>query len=229
MRYHLAINDIEPDHWVAWILEFHGCFSKGKTYQDAVTFAPKAIHNYFLWRHKHESSFVIPESQLGTEITEDIRSYMVDDYFVNALFEHDRIPLTENDLVEIGNILSFTRKDLLEVIADLSENLMNQPIETEVTGSIAGVIKHIATAEMWYFDRIGLTCPNEQRPERLIDLLHFSRRHTLENMPQLLNNVAIYEKRDELWTSRKVMRRTLWHEIAHTRQIQRYKKRFGVP
>lgn len=229
MRYHLAINDIEPDHWVAWILEFHGCFSKGETYKDAVTFAPEAIHNYFLWRHKHESSFVIPDSQIETEITEDIRSYAVDDYFVNAFFEYDKNPLTENDLVEIGKILSFTRKDLLEVIADLSENLMNQPIETEVTGSVAGVIKHIATAEMWYCDRIGLTCPKEHRPERLIDLLHFSRHHTLENLPRLLNTVAVYEKRDELWTAQKVMRRTLWHEIAHTRQIQRYKKRFGVP
>ncbi|MDD3733063.1 MAG: DUF664 domain-containing protein [candidate division Zixibacteria bacterium] len=228
MLFHLAINDIEPNHWVAWVIEWHGCFSKGETYKDAIAFASDAIHNYFQWRHNHEPTFVIPDSQRETEITEDIRSYAVDDYFVNALFEYDKNPLNENDLAEIGKILSYTRKDLLEEIADLSENLMNQPIETEVTDSIAGVIKHIATAEIWYFDRIGLTCPKEHRPERLIDLLHFSRHHTLENLPRLLNNVAVYEKRNELWTARKVMRRTLWHEIAHTRQIARYKRKFGM-
>ncbi|MBN1212915.1 MAG: DinB family protein [candidate division Zixibacteria bacterium] len=227
MIFHLAINDIEPNHWVAWVLEFHGCFSKGKTYDEAVTLVPGIIRNYFQWRRKHEPSFVIPDGSIETEIIEGIRSFEVEDYFVNALFEHDKKLLTESDLTEIRKILSYTRQDLLEVIDSLSEEQINQPIEGEVTGSIAGVIKHIATAEMWYFDRIGLTFIREYRYDTLMDLLQDSRRHTLENIPRLLGDVTVHEKRKELWTARKVMRRTLWHEIAHTWQIERYKEKFS--
>ncbi|MFZ5980595.1 MAG: type II toxin-antitoxin system HicB family antitoxin [Candidatus Zixiibacteriota bacterium] len=227
MIYHLAINDVEPGHWVAWVTELHGCFSRGKTCDETVASAQKGIGDYFRWRRKHDSSFVIPASPVKTEIAEDIRSFDVDDYFVNALFEHDKKPLTETDLAEIEELLTYTRKDLQELIASLSEEQINRPIEREVTGSIAGVIKHIASAELWYFDRIGLSFPRDDYPENLMELLCVSREHTLKNIPILLGDGAIHERRDELWTARKVLRRTLWHEIAHTRQIERYKKTFG--
>ncbi len=228
MTYHLAINDIEPNHWVAWVLELHGCFAKGRTKEEAIALAPNIIRNYFNWRKKHGTSFVIPKEPIEIEIAEDIRSFAVEDYFVNALFEHDKKPLTAEDLREISEILSYTRKDLLEVMAGISTEQINRPIEGEVTGSIAGVIKHIATAEMWYFDRIGLTFPREKRPDDLMELLALSRRYTLENLPRLLGDISIHEKRNELWTARKVLRRTLWHEIAHTRQIERYRNNIGI-
>ncbi len=223
MTYHLAINDIEPDHWVAWVLELHGCFAKGKTKEKAVALAPDAIQKYFLWRKKHDALFVIPKEPIETETAEAVRSFAVEDYFVNALFEHDKRPLTAGDLQEIGEILSYTRKDLQEVFSGLSVEQLNRPIEGEVTGSIAGVLKHIATAEMWYFDRIGKTFPKENRPADLFALLAVSRHHTIMNLPFLMGDVTVYEKRSELWTARKVIRRTLWHEIAHTRQIERYR------
>ena len=225
MVFHIAINDIEPDHWVAWVLDLHGCFSKGKTYEEAVTLVPEVIRGYFQWLLKHDPLTVVFDGPIKIEIVEDIRSYAVDDYFVNALFEHDKNGLKESDLNEIRKILSYSRKDLIEVIADLSDSQLNEPVQGEVTGSIAGVIKHIATAELWYFDRIGLTFPGEKYPDNLMDLLKISRNHTLENLPRLSGDITVHEKRNELWTARKVMRRTLWHEIAHARQIERYKER----
>lgn len=38
----VGIEDIEPDHWVAWLLPVPGCYASGRTEDDALAGVPDA-------------------------------------------------------------------------------------------------------------------------------------------------------------------------------------------
>ena len=58
----------------------------------------------------------------------------------------------------------------------------------------------------------------------VMDLLIKARAYTCRMLPQLVGHTEIPEKKGERWSARKLVRRTLWHERAHTQQIIRYLK-----
>lgn len=223
MVYHIDINDIEPHHWVAWVYELHGCFSKATTHDTAIAQVPDTIKNYFAWLKGRNPIYNPPESPIEIDISEDIRSVLLDDgYFANAFFEHDRIPLTNNDINDIRRLLEYTRKDLFTIINKIPPMNMDKPIAGEVQKSIRGILNHIATAEWWYFDRFDISFDRKEMPEDTILILKKVREHTLSLLPSFIHANKIVKKREERWSVRKIMRRTLWHEITHARQIQRY-------
>ncbi|MEK7327889.1 MAG: hypothetical protein AAB217_21800 [Chloroflexota bacterium] len=45
------------------------------------------------------------------------------------------------------------------------------------------------------------------------------RAHSRACLPKLISDTQIVTLVDEAWSARKVLRRTLWHERDHTRQI----------
>lgn len=223
MVYRVGINDIEPNHWVAWVFNLHGCFSKANTRDKAIAGVPQVIKEYSHWLKGHNHPFSPPEEAIEVFLAEDIKSFAIkDDYFANAFFEDDRRPLTTDDIDEIEQLLAYTRKDLFGVIERISPEQMDQPIEGEVRSTIRGILNHIATAERWYFDRIDMGFDRKQFPEEVLRKLEMARKHTTVTLPRLEGAVQVFEKRGEKWSARKVLRRTLWHEIAHTRQIKRY-------
>jgi len=230
MVYHIGINDIESDHWVAWVFDLHGCFSKSRSREKAIAGVPGIIKEYFLWISKHNPSFVPPEATIRVILAEDIKSYSVnDDYIVNAFFDHDSRLLTSDDIDEISRLLSYTRRDLNDVIACITPEQMDRHIEGEVQSTIRGILNHVATAERWYFDRIDLAFDRSKFPDDVVGKLKTVRKHTIAMLPELVGKGQVFLKRDERWSARKVLRRTLWHEIAHTRQIIRYLQTINKP
>ena len=56
MRYRLGMEDIEPDHYVAWALDLPGCFSSARSEADAVAHAPERIAGYYAWLAGHDGT-----------------------------------------------------------------------------------------------------------------------------------------------------------------------------
>jgi predicted RNase H-like HicB family nuclease/uncharacterized damage-inducible protein DinB len=223
MLYQLGVEDIEPNHWVTWVLELPGCFSKARTREDAIANAPSRIAQYFEWLASYGCESPHHPDKIEVEVGESWDSFISeDDYIVNAFFEDDRRPLSGDDVAHVMKLLEYTRKDLLQVIRQISPAQLDKPIEGEVQGTIRGVLKHIATAERWYFDRLNLAFDRKEMPEDVIDMLDKVRTYTRHKLPQLVGDTRITEKVGEHWSARKLVRRTLWHERAHTEQIIRY-------
>ncbi len=40
MNYRIAVEDMEPDHWIAWVLDLPGCYSSAKTSSKAISQVP---------------------------------------------------------------------------------------------------------------------------------------------------------------------------------------------
>jgi predicted RNase H-like HicB family nuclease len=49
MYFRLAVEDIEPNHWVAYVLDLPGCFSSAANLEGALLKAPQAIERHADW------------------------------------------------------------------------------------------------------------------------------------------------------------------------------------
>jgi hypothetical protein len=86
----------------------------------------------------------------------------------------------------------------------------------------AGILKHVAGAEWWYCDRMGLVAFDwSSLPEDPLKALEVSRANTVLRLPELADDSRIVELVGERWSGRKVLRRALWHERDHTEHIRK--------
>ena len=51
------------------------------------------------------------------------------------------------------------------------------------------------------------------------------RQHLLDVLPELIGDERVTEWNGELWSPRKLVRRALWHELLHARDIKRIRGR----
>jgi predicted RNase H-like HicB family nuclease len=225
MKYYLGVEEIEPEHWLAWVFDLPGCFSRARTRPAVIAAAPDAIADYLDWLEGYSYSGQRDVSHIRVEVGEEFEWFVTDnDYRVNAFFEDDRRLLTADDSYHINWLLECSRKDLLSVMQPLTAEQLDRPVEGEVRGSIRGVLGHIAGAEHWYLESLHLAFDRSEMPSDVFRALSKVRAQTIDRLADLTGNAAIGERKGELWSARKIVRRTLWHERAHTRQILRYLK-----
>lgn len=223
--FHLGIEDMEPGNWVAWIFEFPGCYSRSSNREAAIKLAPDAIKS--LTKKLRQAGLLTFEMPLDFNVitAEEFRAFPSSaDYLVNAFFDHDKIPLSGFDVIYGAGILGLNRKELLSIVVDLPQAILDRHLEGEVQKTIRGILRHIGTAEWWYWDRMGLAFPREKRPDDIFELLDKIRGFTIERLPDLLGNTQLTTCSGEAWSARKLLRRAIWHEHVHTAQIARYLK-----
>ncbi len=224
MEYRLFVEDIEQNHWVAWVLDLPGCFSSARTQEEAVALAPMRISAYFTWLKRHGHKFQPRGGGIEVTVEETFRSYVSDGmYVVNAFFEDDERPLDQEE-VDLGlAILEYTRLDLLDSIEYLTPETLYRTFPGEVHGSIAGLLEHIAWAEWWYFDRIEKAPSRDEMPADPLGKLQTVRAHSRQQFPALVGDDRVRMAKGEKWSARKVLRRTIWHERDHTQHIEKLK------
>lgn len=222
MHYRLALEDIEPQHWIAWMLDLPGCYSSGITETVAVKDAPDRIADYCQWLSEHDPSMTVPEGPYEIEVVETFHSFPSPDdpdYLVNAFFEDDLHPLAAPDVKMALQLFDWTGQDLYSILDTARPDQLCAPIDREIHKSILGIVEHIARAENWYFDQLDLGMVPAELPEETLELLEAVRSNARSQIPKLLRVETITENCGERWSARKVIRRTLWHERDHTQHI----------
>ena len=227
-HYRLALEDMEPAHWIAWALDLPGCYSSATTLERAVADAPAAIAAYFAWRSEQDCSFPIPSGTIETEVVETVHAFAAKDEpdtIVNAFFEDDRRPLAGWEIQNALQVLDCTRRDLDAVIGAMRPEQRSKP-DARPAGreTPADLLRHIADAENWYFSQLGLALAEEQLPVDPPERLAAVRAHSRAQLRQLAGEARITVAHDEAWSARKIVRRMLWHERDHTQQIARMLK-----
>lgn len=230
MRYRLAVEDMEPDRWIAWVIDLPGCFSPGLTESEAIAEARACVEAYFSWLKSRDDGLPTAGERFDTRVVETFHSFPSPerpDYIVNALFEDDRRPLSYWDVWAALRLLKWTREDLLAAIRGTTEERLNAPLPREIGGSVAGVLRHVAGAENWYLWQMEMAVPREKLPEDTLAMLAAVRANTRTRLPELAGDDRVVKgDGGELWSGRKVVRRALWHERAHTRHVRRL---LGLP
>jgi uncharacterized damage-inducible protein DinB len=209
MLYHLGTQEMEPNHWIAWVLELPGCYSSARMQEEAIAQAAARIADFYAWRAGQGRALPVADGGIETRVVEVARSF----------FEDDWRPLARDEVEDALWLLDCTRRDLLGVIQPLSSEALNQRISDEGERSIARILNHIAWSEWWYFDRLHMAFNRREMPHAPLDRLDKVRAHTRALLPELAGNSDVIEREGESWSVRKALRRTLWHERDHTQHI----------
>jgi len=225
MHIRLAVEDMEPAHWVAWALDLPACYSSAATAEEALARAPQRVAGYFSWLKVHDARLPEVHEPLEVDLVETFHSFPSGkdaEYIVNAFFADDRRPLGYWDVELALRLLEWTRRDLMEVIGSLPREIYTRPIEGERQDTLEGIVNHNAAAENWYLSHLGCGLELRQLAASPLEKIALVRTHTRQKLADWIGDGRVTQNYDEHWSARKVLRRTLWHERDHTQQIQHY-------
>jgi predicted RNase H-like HicB family nuclease len=215
MAYTVNVEQIDGI-WYAHVAELLGAYGRGETVEVTLERVKPTIMNFLAWAEAG------PEYPLNPEyaVAEIHRSWnYATDYEVNAFFATDRPPLTEDELPWLRKLLLLARAELLDASLGLTlEDRDQAPAPGE--WSVNDALRHVATAENWYLDRLGLAHEPAWEMRDTLGRLILVRQHLLDVLPALVNDERLTEWNGELWTPRKVVRRALWHEREHALTVR---------
>jgi hypothetical protein len=224
MAYVVCAEEMDG-RWIAHVPDLPGCFTSDPNVDLALKAIPAGIEAYLTWCHGHG----LRVSGLSSPmiVSEVIRSWNYEaDQEVNAFFAADRPPVTSEELTEYEHLLGATRRDLLAAVDGLRVEQMERQFPGE-RWPISGILRHVASAEWWYLDRMGLSFPRGQLAEDPFERLDQVRDHLRGSLPGLAQRQGVLSIGGETWSARKVLRRALWHERDHTQHLQRLRRMLG--
>ncbi|PKN97687.1 MAG: hypothetical protein CVU42_15465 [Chloroflexi bacterium HGW-Chloroflexi-4] len=204
---------------MAWVFDHPGCFAYGVDDKEAILRVPQAMVAYQEWIGKHtDESWLSDLGDFDVRLIEALEK-PEDGTHAPNWFRFDGQSLSQIEVEQGLKILSWSRTDLLEIVTSFSDQELDQTFEGERL-SIRGIVKHIADAETWYLDRLGLADGLKGHLEKdVFARILQVRTRTVEVLPLLAGKTEIREVDGESWSGRKFLRRTAWHEMDHIGHI----------
>lgn len=204
---------------IAWAFDHPGCFAYGSDDKEAILRMPQALVAYQEWMGKHtEESWLSDLGDFDIRLIEALEKPN-DGSPSRDWFQFDSQPLTQLEAEQGIKLLSWSRADLLDIALSFSDKELDQKFEGE-RWSIRGIVEHIAGAETWYLDRMGLADGLKVHLESdVFARILRVRSRMVEVLPLLVGNAEIREAHLEKWSARKVLRRAAWHEMDHIGHI----------
>ncbi len=224
MRYTMGVEEIEPDRWLGWVFELPGCTCPAASPAEALQRAPDDIQVYLTWQGRFHQGLgpLFDTAPVEVKITEVFRPREPDGAGNSrAFFEDDKPPFKKTELADALELLAHSRRELMALVQPLSITELQAPIKGEVRGSLANILDHLAWAEWWYCDRLAMAFNREEMSEDPIAKLDQVRAWTRARLHDLVGERRVFEQMGEKWSARKLVRRTLWHELDHTAHIAR--------
>lgn len=207
------------DKSIAWVFDHPGCFAYGSDDKEAILRVPQALVAYQERLGKHtEDSWLSDLGDFDVRLIEALEKPK-DGTPSRDWFQFDGQPLSQLEVEQGIKLLGWSRADLLDIATSFSDQELDQTFEGERL-SIRGIVKHIADAETWYLDRLGLADGLKGHLEKdVFARLEQVRKRTVEVLPNWIENAEIREVDGENWSARKLLRRSAWHEMDHIGHI----------
>jgi hypothetical protein len=232
MIFQVGIENNNEGRSIALALEHPGCFAYGMNGKAAALNLESALVRYAAWilHHETKSWLIFNEEEIEIVINGTWDVYFIDDdmnkvaendgYSVDSFFPYDWKPLTAVEIKHGLDMLLWSRDDLLKSIQGMTPEKLNTTYAGE-RWSINGILGHVAGAEWWYLDRLGLAFPRANVPEEPLARLEMVRKAFSTALYKLEGVKTVIGKDGEFWSPRKVLRRVLWHERDHVDHIHR--------
>ncbi len=214
----------------AWALDFPGCFAYGKDGSEALLNVPAAVLAYRDWLGWHTpDSWLKDLGDFDVRLAETWQVYFINQNYevvkegmeVESFFQSDWKPLDVVEVRRAALLLLWEREDLLRLVQDLGDAKLDQTYPGE-RWTIRGILAHLAGGELFYQQSLGLEGMSEaQLPQDAFEKLKVTRARTLEVLPDLAGLEKVCGREGELWSPRKILRRTTWHELDHIEHIRK--------
>src|SRR5512135_2021370 len=160
----VGIENNNDGRSIAWALDHPGCFAYGRDAVEARANMHEAVDDYAAWVRGHGASWLdgVP---FEIQIEETFDAHMAygdpslvpehgQNSLIESFFRYDAEPLTGADVERAFKLLEWGRQDLLNTIAGLIEQKLNEKRDGE-RWSINEILQHVAHAEWWYQERVS--------------------------------------------------------------------------
>lgn len=227
----VAVENGNEGRSIAWALDHPGCFAYGSEAAEALIRLPQALVAYKNWLDGYaENSWLGNLQNFDVRLVETANFHRLNKQYepdpqgeqeVFAWFNHDWLPLSEEEMVRGLQVIAWGHNDLVELTASLECTALDRSYPGE-RWTIRGIVRHVANAEWFYLDRLQLAgCRKEQLPEDIFNRLQVTLDLTLQNLPDLIGHEQVVGREGELWSPRKIIRRAAWHVLDHCQHIHR--------
>jgi hypothetical protein len=224
MRINIGLEGKYERKYIAWALDYPGCFGYGRNEEEAIINFPKDFLAYQNWINfkAGRDSWLKDLTDFDIQLKENFKNYENSEKkVVCSWFQNDESPLNHTEIDQAIKILNWSRKDLLDLWQMIPEVVKFQEFEGE-RWKINEIFGHVANAEWWYLDRLGLTeCNKNMLPTDPMMRLTQVRENLIKVLPWLEKKQIINEVEGEIWSPRKIIRRACWHEKDHLVHIQK--------
>lgn len=215
---------------LAWALDYPGCFAYGGDEAEALISLPRALIAYQQWIQDHTRDPWVNLRDMDLRVVEKFETFRIgmdyrpappgEGYEINAWFIDDWRPLSAEEIEQALTIFHWQRDELLAGLSTLDQ----QVLEKEHPGqrwNILGIAKHIANAELWYLMRLDLVTINHHHlSNEYENRLAQTSAQVDQIFPELAEKVVVRGIEGEIWSYRKILRRTLWHQRDHIEHIK---------
>jgi len=217
----------------AWVLDLPGCIAGALDEAALAATLPITIAEHLAWLSRHGERL---ESRTGWRVVERLDGRDYERVGGEFCLDADRAALAPDELERLIRRMTFARAGLLAAVDGLPDALLDwQPPLSAMRSvdpwapearTIRGVLEHVLQLEAYYRDGLrdgpssGIFSPvSDPTTERALtlDLLR-----ALDDATRSRVYRPTRPSRDhaEEWTVRKLIRRTISHERAHTAEIQ---------
>jgi len=222
-------NNVEG-RTLAWALDYPGCFAYGKDETEALIRLPRALLEYEYWIKNHTADPWVNFDDLGMHVVEHYDTFRMGEdyrpappgqgYEINAWFIDDWRPLSSDEIHQGLKIFHWQREELLAGLSTLDAEILEKNFPGQ-RWNILGIARHIANAELWYLQRLDLTELKYQQltsdPEKR---LAQTAKQIDTIFPTFTGQATVKGIEGEIWSYRKILRRTLWHQRDHIEHIK---------
>jgi len=208
---------------LAWALDYPGVFTYGADDAEALLRMPREMLRFESWLNLRTDHPWVQLEGLDMHIDETFEVFPVDDegeiYEVNAFFRSDLLPLSAEEIQRALQIYNWQREELLAGVETLPKDLLIRQFEGQ-RWTIEGILEHIARVERWYFSRLGFEISLPDDCSDPLQLLTLSAEGVRRSLPEIVEWNQIFEHQQEKWSTRKLIRRLLWHQRDHIDHIR---------
>ncbi|HNY83426.1 MAG TPA: hypothetical protein PKK82_01090 [Anaerolineaceae bacterium] len=223
MQVRLAIERFfERKRTICFGLDFPGCFTYGADKAEAILRFPQALLKHEAWVRLHTDSPWFELDNMDFRVVESFDAYEIQTadcpYEVNAIYQDDYRPLGQEELDQALLIYTWQREELLAGVETIPTLLLKKSFPGQ-DRTIEEILAHIAKAEKFYLQCFQLDVADFPSDAPLEMLAHTAK-HFRALLPGFRSSVCQTAYNDEVWTARKVIRRTLWHQRDHINHIR---------
>lgn len=232
----------------AWVAMRPGCVVFAGKESEALEKIPYAMQEYDRWLSRYGLSSVwahfgraasdvapapyVPFGEVRTGVCVVERVYVPEDVIggnTAAFFGWDKQVPTDVEIASTLQVLSSSREELWATARALgAERWSERPGGGQRT--VIDILRHVAHVEWWYMSRIvDFPVPEAgypEEPEEMEAFLEWTRQRVVERLQALsseeLAAVTVPDTESgERWSARKVLRRLIYYELYHIRQLKK--------
>lgn len=228
MQIRVGIENGNDGRSLVWALDHPGCFFYGKDEDEAILNLPLVFLHYAEWVAGHTNKSWLNTDNLEIKLIEVWKCYFINDAYqvtedgieVNAWFHDDWRPLSPEEVERARQLLIWSREDLLQIASSIKPEQYQWHRPQYERWTVGRILQHIANAEWWYLDRLGLApCEKSGLPSDSFERLALIRLQVMQVLERLTGIEEVVGKEGEFWSPRKFLRRLLYHERDHLGHI----------